>query len=350
MSLYPLKFKEVYKEYIWGGKGLDKIGKQVGSKKIAESWEIACHEDGMSVVADGELKGKTLLELVNEFGEKLLGSRVESGEFPLLVKFINAKNKLSVQVHPDDEYALANEGEQGKNEAWVVLHAEEGAKMIIDVAPNVDKNSFKKAINSNDVESCLNYIEVKAGDIINIPAGLVHAIGEGIILAEIQQNSNTTYRVYDYNRKDSNGNQRELHVSKALDVIDFSDKKLDKKAHGITLGMGMSSIRTIAVANQYFCIETFVIEEDLKQHADGETFLIYIFTKGEGKLLYGENSIDVKMGDTILVPASMGEFSISGEMNFIKSYIPNIEKDIFEYLCGLGYSRDQISQSIDGLS
>jgi mannose-6-phosphate isomerase len=349
MNLYPLKFKEVYKDYIWGGKGLDKIGKKVGSEKIAESWEIACHKDGMSVVAEGDLKGKSLSELVLKYGKDLLGSRIEENEFPLLVKFINAKNNLSVQVHPDDEYAYANEGERGKNEAWVVLYADDDAKMIIDVAPNIDRDSFKMAVESNNAEECLNTISVQAGDIINIPAGLVHAIGEGIILAEIQQNSNTTYRVYDYNRRDANGNERPLHVKKALDVIDFSKKKTDKKAHGITLGIGESSIRTIAVANEYFCIEKFVMNEKLRQVSTRETFLIYIFTKGEGKIFFDENNIDVKMGDTYLVPANMGEFFIEGDLQFIKSYIPNIDKDIFGYLEDMGYSKEKIVESIDGL-
>jgi mannose-6-phosphate isomerase len=308
-ELYPFKFKEIYKKYIWGGQGFEKIGKDVPGGVAAESWEIACHKDGMSVVMNGELHGKTLKELVEQYGKELLGSDVDAkeGNFPLMVKFINAKNKLSVQVHPNDEYARKHEGDSGKNEAWVILDAKEDSELIIGIKRGIDLKAFSKACENNEIEECLNKMKVKAGDVINIPAGLVHAIGSGIMLAEIQQNSNVTYRIYDYDRKDDKGNTRPLHIDKALEVIDFTLKDEDEKK---------------AMLSKYFCLETYNITEDIKQVATGETFFIYIFTEGEGEIIYRDKKIRVAKGDTYLIPANLGEFELKGKLQFIKSYIP----------------------------
>ncbi len=351
MKLYPIKFIEVYKQYIWGGSGLEMFNKMPPNNFAAESWEIACHKDGMSIVEDGFLKGKTLKELTSKYGSDLLGERVDASisDFPLLVKFINAKNKLSVQVHPDDEYALVHEGEQGKNEAWVVVEASDDAELIIDVKEGMTREKLQKAIILGEIDNCLNRIRVQAGDIVNIPAGLIHAIGEGIMLVEIQQNSNITYRVYDYDRKNKEGLARPLHIDKALDVIDFSTKRKDKITKGVTVKSGNSSLKTIAIANEYFCLETYDIKEEIKQSANGETFLIYIFTDGSGQLEYDNNIISVSKGDTYLVPANLGAFSIEGDVKFIKAYVPDVNDDIIQPLKGMGYSYDDMLESIDGM-
>lgn len=325
MKLYPLKFSEIYKKYLWGGEGFEKLGKNVPGKAAAESWEIACHKDGMSVVSNGWLTGKALNDLVKEYKQDLVGINANSEDtFPLLVKFINAKDNLSVQVHPNNEYAQKYEGERGKSEAWVILEAEEDARLIVGLKPEVTKEVLRKSINEHSIEDTLCIVQVSAGDIIDIPAGLVHAVGKGVMLAEVQQNSNSTYRVYDYDRTDKDGNLRKLHIDKALDVINFSNQT-ERKVYENTTVCGKRSSRTIAIKNEYFCLETFEIDEEIKQTATGETFLIYIFTRGNGYIKYDDSVITVKKGDTYLVPASLGEFAIEGNISFIKSYIPNLQ-------------------------
>lgn len=351
MKLYPLKFKEIYKNYIWGGEGFERLGKIVPNNFAAESWEIACHKDGMSVVANGYLRGRKLNELISELKYDLVGNRVALSKdtFPLLVKLINAKDRLSVQVHPDDAYAYSHEGEQGKNEAWVILYAQDNAELIVGLKQGITKEEFKTAIENSEIISCLNRIKVQAGDIINIPEGLVHAIGKGIMLAEIQQNSNTTYRIFDYNRLDDEGNLRALHVDKAFSIIDFPLKKDDKKALGISMKINENSTRKIAIANKYFSLETYDIRGEIKQIANGETFLIYIITEGEGSIKHNGNITKVSKGDTYLIPASLNVFSIDGNMKLIKSYVPDLAKDILDPLLEMGYKKDEIFSRIAGL-
>ena len=348
-KLYPLKFKEVYKNYIWGGSGLEKYNKQPPGNFAAESWEVSSHKDGMSVVSNGALHGKSLQELTEQFGAELLGTNTPPGEFPLLVKFINANKKLSVQVHPDDSYAMANEGERGKNEAWIVLSAKQGAELIVGLYDGVSKENFMKAVEKNEVESCLNRSKVRPGDVINIPAGLIHAIGEGIVLAEIQQSSNSTYRVFDYNRTDSEGNKRPLHIKKAYDVIDFEGRHKNTASKGLEIPINDECVRKIFIANKYFCLETYKLSGALSQQSDGSTFAIYIFTEGEGVISYGDENIQVKKGDTYLIPACMGKFSIEGKTEFIKSYVPDTKKDILDPLLKLGYTMELIKENVSGV-
>ena len=348
-KLYPLKFKEVYKNYIWGGRGLEKYNKQPPDDFAAESWEIASHKDGMSIAANGAFCGKSLQELTEQFGTQLLGTNTLPGAFPLLVKFINANKKLSVQVHPDDSYAMENEGERGKNEAWIVLCAKKDAELIVGLRDGISKNDFMSAVEKNQTESCLNKLKVHPGDVINIPSGLIHAIGEGIILAEIQQNSNTTYRIFDYNRTDSEGNTRPLHIKKAYDVIDFEGRHKNTVSKGLKISVNDECARKIFVANKYFCIETYKLSGTLRQQTNGTTFFIYIFTEGEGAINYGGENIRVKKGDTYLVPAGLSGFSITGKTEFIKSYVPDMKRDIVEPLLEAGYTKELIKQNVSGI-
>lgn len=212
--LYPFQFIPVYKDYIWGGRNLERLGKELPEGKVAESWELSCHPDGMSVVKNGTLRGRTLQGLIDEYGSKITGD-YRTKTFPLLVKLIDAADKLSVQVHPDDNFALAHEGEFGKNEFWYVLDAKPDAYLIYDFKPSITRSDFEKAVCEDRVGDCLQIVPVRAGDFLNIPAGLIHSIGEGILLAEIQQSSNTTYRIFDYNRTDAKGTKRPLHLEKA---------------------------------------------------------------------------------------------------------------------------------------
>ena len=220
----PIIFAPDYKERVWGGEKLKTVyGKEIPFEHTGESWEIACHDHGQSVAVNGTFKGMTLKDILLSAGQEVIGKGFDQGDkFPLLIKLIDAKDDLSVQVHPDDAYAHVHEnGELGKSEAWVILEAEEGASLVIGLKEGTTKKAFEDALKAGELEKVLNRLPVKSGDVVDIPAGLLHAIGSGIMLAEVQQNSDTTYRVYDWNRVGLDGKSRELHVEKSLETIDF---------------------------------------------------------------------------------------------------------------------------------
>lgn len=350
---YPLKFKSVYKDYMWGGRNLESLGKALPHGIVAESWEISCHPDGVSTVSNGQFAGIPLPELVKKYGRQLIGTALpeESVEkFPLLIKLIDANNKLSVQVHPEDSYAKLHEnGELGKNEMWHIISAKPGAKLIYGVTQGTDASSFAAAVKDGKIQSCLKEIEVMPGDTLNIPAGLVHAIGEGIVLAEVQQNSNTTYRVYDYDRVDSSGNKRPLHIEKALDVIDFNSNGRKEKAVGLKVNIDSLSSKTYKIANKYFSVELYDIKGSVDDLADGSRFLIYVFIRGEGRITYNESSIEVRSGESVLIPASLGAYSIKGDLEALKAYVPDLESNVVAPLKQAGYSEEEIFTNVAGL-
>lgn len=219
-----LRFKPVYKERIWGGQDLRyKLNKRDLPKgNIGESWEVSAHREGESIISDGKYRGENLSDLFLKFGEQYFGKKVaQYSEFPLLIKYLDAKDDLSVQVHPDNEYALKNENSFGKEEVWYVLDAEPEAKIVYGLVEGCNKKEFEEAIELGTVTENLNFVDVKKGDIFFIPAGTVHATGKGIRIAEIQQSSDITYRVYDYDRVDKNGKKRDLHIQKSLEVINY---------------------------------------------------------------------------------------------------------------------------------
>jgi mannose-6-phosphate isomerase len=349
--LYPLKFKPLYKDYVWGGRNLEKLGKTLPEGIVAESWEVSCHKNGPSIVANGEYEGVDLPSLVARFGRTLLGNSLSEKDimkFPLLLKLIDADKNLSVQVHPDDAYANLNEnGEYGKNEMWYIIDAKPGASIVYDVMPGTTRESFAKAVNENIIETCLKTFEVFPGDAINIPSGLVHAIGQGIMLAEVQQNSDITYRVYDYGRIG-----RELHIKKALDVIDFNSNGRKEKYRGLKLDLRGGSSKTYLIANKYFCAELYrinnAVDSKVFEDADGSKFCIYTFLKGSGSLEWEGGLLDVQKGESVLIPACLGKYALSGAIEVLKSYVPEIEVDILRFLGNAGFSREQISSNIGG--
>lgn len=347
--LYPLKFKPVYKDYIWGGRNFEKFGRSLPDGIVAESWEISCHPNGISVVSNGEFEDMALPNLLKKLGSLLVGNSLyqkDFEKFPLLVKFIDANEDLSVQVHPDDSYALEHEnGEYGKNEMWYVISAEPGAKLVFDLVPGLSKKAFIEAVNKGTLEKCLRYIDVFPGDVLNIPAGLVHAIGKGIILAEIQQNSDATYRLYDFNRVDKNGKKRPLHIEKALDVISFEKEVPKEKTKGIRLEFASFS-RTYLVANRYFAVEHLNIYGQIHENADGSKFHILSFIDGEGEIIYGNNTLKVNSLESVLIPAAMGQYSIKGKVRLLKAYVPDLDKDILEPLTKAGYTENEILSSL----
>ncbi|MFA6309461.1 MAG: type I phosphomannose isomerase catalytic subunit [Clostridia bacterium] len=350
---YPLKFKSLYKDYIWGGRNLEKLGKILPEGIVAESWEISCNEDGISIVENGEFKDIALPVLIKRFGKDLIGTSLDNSAlktFPLLIKLIDANDKLSVQVHPDDSYAKIHEnGGLGKNEMWYIISARPGARLVYNVLPGVTKEIFAKAIEDDTVEQFLNYVPVRQGDVLNIPAGLIHAIGEGIVLAEIQQNSNTTYRVYDYNRVGNDGQKRPLHIEKSLDVINFSSAENQAKAKGLEVRLSLNSNVTYYIANQYFCAQLYNIYGYKNEDANGSKFEIYIFIEGNCRLKYESGEIDFKAGESALIPASMGKYTLEGKFRALKTFVPNIENDVIKPLMKAGFSEDRIYENVCGL-
>ncbi|WP_428817412.1 type I phosphomannose isomerase catalytic subunit [Clostridium butyricum] len=314
--MYPIKFENLYYERIWGGKDLEKFRNNVPEGVIGESWDIACHKNGTGKVANGELKGKGFDEVIKEYGNKFLGNSISIDEdFPLLIKLITAKDKLSVQVHPNDEYAKKVENDLGKTEAWYVVDAEEGASLIVGTK-DCDKETFKKAIEDGNLDKYLNKIPVKKGDFFYVQSGLVHAICEGILIAEIQQSSDTTYRVYDYNRG------REIHVEKALDVIDFSLK--GENTQGITI-KNDGYDKTYLCLGEYFTIQKYEVNTSVKEASDEDRFYLFTCVDGKGTIKYNGGEEKISMGDSIFIPASLGEYELCGKFTLLKSYVPDVK-------------------------
>ena len=316
--MYPIKFENLYYDRIWGGKDLEKFRDNIPEGVIGESWDIACHKNGTGKVVNGKLKGKGFDQIIDEYGHELLGNSISLDEdFPLLIKLITAKDKLSVQVHPNDEYAARVENDLGKTEAWYVVDAEEGASLIVGTK-DCDKEKFKKAIEDENLEPYLNKIAVKKGDFFYVQSGLVHAICEGILIAEIQQSSDTTYRVYDYNRG------REIHVEKALDVIDFSLK--GENTQGITI-KNNGYDKTYLCLSEYFTIQKYDIRKSVKEKSDTDIFYLFTCGDGQGTIQYKDGEEKISMGDSIFIPAYLGEYELCGEFTLLKSYVPDNKKE-----------------------
>lgn len=288
------------KAYIWGGTKLkDKYGKQTDADVCAESWELSFHKDGLTALANG----KTLAETVS--GQELGTNVTGFAFFPTLNKFIDAKDNLSVQVHPSDEYALKNENSLGKTEMWYVVEADEGAGLYLGFNRDVSQEEYKAAIEENRLTELLNFYPVKAGDCYFIPAGTIHAIGKGCLIYEIQQNSNITYRVYDYGRKDKNGNPRELHVDKALQVTCLQ-KFVPKQFKDGLLGQ-----------SDYFTVDKIVVDGERTSATDGSSFACITCVKGAGSI----DGEPMRLGDSYFVGATHGEYVLQGNMQCIRTRI-----------------------------
>ncbi len=346
--LYPLFFEPVHKERIWGGTALaDKYNRDLAGRRIGESWEVSCHEHGTSVIKSGPLKGLSLPDAISRYGKDLLGLSIYNEryrKFPLLIKILDAADVLSVQVHPDDKYAMENEGgELGKTEMWYVIDAKPGARLVYGLKPGVDAVAFESAINAGRLKDCLNELEVKAGDVVYIPAGMVHAIGEGILICEIQQNSDTTYRVYDWDRVDANGQPRELHLKKALDVIDYGNRYSRGKLKGLEL-REEGGTRTIYTACDYFAMEKLMVSGRLSLHMDGRRFQTLTCIEGSGEIIYRDGRARLEPGSSCLVPAVMSEFDIEGSCIVIRAYVPDKAENIIKPLLAKGFSRNDLKK------
>jgi len=314
---YPLKFDHKYVEKIWGGRKLAGYRDDLPEGQIGESWDISAQESGMSVVQNGKLKGKSLKDLTAMYPQQIMGEEVEAEEFPLLLKIIDAQSQLSIQVHPDDEYAAKYSGEAGKTEAWYVIDADEDAYLIIGTE-DCSESEFKKAVQNDEINQYVKKVRVETGDVFFIKAGLLHAIGPGIMLAEVQQSSDTTYRVYDY------GRGRKLHLSKALDVIDF--KLQVEKRKGLKV-CGADYDYSYFCLNDKFALDIIKIKEKYKDQGDQERFYILTAVEGAGKLSWADQEIELNETDSVLIPAYSEEFKIEGDLKLMKSYVPNLEKN-----------------------
>ena len=314
MRLYPLLFEPVLKDYIWGGRTLESLGRTLPPEgPIAESWEIAAHKDGTSAVSNGPYAGKPLTAVQEALGLDLIGSSsawaLERDKFPLLVKLLDASRPLSVQVHPRDDYALAHEGnELGKTEMWVVLAAEPGAELILGVKEGATPQAFRQGILDGELEPYLHRVPVKKGDHVCVPAGTLHAIMGGILIAEIQQNSNTTYRVYDWNRVGADGRPRPLHIDKALDVINFD--QVEPSLQAAALIREEEGVRRERLcANEYFVTERVTMEAGatFAGENDGRSLEIWGVVEGAATI----NTVALQAIQFTLLPAALGAYSVT---------------------------------------
>lgn len=316
-----LKLTPAIKDYIWGGTRLSKEFDMVSfTDRQAEAWVLSCHEAGHSIVENGEDKGKTLAEVIAEKGKSCLGTNCEKFSFfPILIKLIDARDNLSVQVHPDDDYAMRVEGEYGKTEAWYIMDCDEGAEIIYGFKKDISKEEFRKSIEENTLLDYVNRVKVKKGDIFFIEAGTLHAICKGILLAEVQQNSNTTYRVYDYGRL-QNGKPRELHVEKALDVT--STKAIDAtgKPVGETVKKDGYS-ETLLTTCELFTMKRLDIEEKATVTADSTSFVSLVCLDGNGVVMHGDTCVTLYKGESLFIPASYGEVEILGNLTVLESRV-----------------------------
>ena len=319
MKIEPLFMEPKFKDYIWGGKRLKQIFNKnvINEECTAESWEISTNEAGESLIRNGEFKGETLTKVFNDmeyrvsiFGKKCL----ELEEFPLLIKFIDANSNLSVQVHPDDEYAFENENSKGKTEMWYVLDCSNDAKIICGVKDGTTKELLKEKIEANRIVDVLNFVNVKKGDVIYIPSGTIHALLGNTLVAEIQQNSNITYRVYDWDRVGVDGKPRQLHTKKAIDVIDV------EKTPQISNSGNEEGIRNI-VESQYFRTDKLDIKGKIQCEDITDSFKAFCVVEGNGSLKIQEDSYELNKGDSFIIPACIDKYEILGNIELLKSYL-----------------------------
>lgn len=310
-----LKLQPACKDYLWGGTRLMKeYHKSFNGEKLAETWELSCHPDGPSTIVNGMEKGKTLDQYLEEKGNVVLGSNSrDEKEFPILVKLIDAKDDLSVQVHPDDLFALANEGQKGKTEVWYIIDCEEGAFLYYGFSKKISKEEFQERIQNHTLVEVLNRVYVKKGDVLLIESGTIHAIGKNILLAEIQENSNVTYRIYDYGRIGKDGKERRLDIDKALDVTDLSPIVKE------------GSFCPHLVTCRYFTVDKIYLDGVHMQKLNGfvgqDSFVHLLVLEGEGTIETSDDIVSVQKGDSVFLPAGSGKFEISGSLEALMTRV-----------------------------
>ena len=315
------KFEPLLKQTLWGG---DKIipFKHLNTKmeEVGESWEISGVKDNETIVANGPEKGKTLNQLVREQKGKLVGNENYErfgNEFPLLIKFIDARQDLSIQVHPTDEVAHRQGKSRGKTEMWYALDSDTGAQLYNGLKQQITPEQYKAMVENDTITNALARYEVHEGDVFFIPAGRIHAIGAGCFVAEIQQTSDVTYRIYDFKRKDKNGNYRELHTKEAAESIDYTVLPNYRAEYEPTQNEGVQVITC-----PYFTTAVYDLTEPMTlDYSELDSFVILIAVKGEGRLICNGEEMSFQMGDTVLFPATTNEVRVEGDVKFLETYV-----------------------------
>lgn len=318
---YPLKFQPEFKERVWGGRALTQFGFHLPEGRIGEGWMIGDHPHGTTKVVNGDLAGLGLDEVCGQYGKQWFGSRGlfgRNGRFPLLIKLLDCNDDLSVQVHPTDIYAGLPQGEWGKTEMWYILHARLGAKVIYGLKKGIDRQAMARAIEEGCIMETLQAVPVQSGDTLYIPAGTVHALCAGVVVVEIQQNSDTTYRLYDYNRLGLDDKPRELHIEHSLNVIAYE-------------GAGATCMSTNnAIANEwlvlarspYFYVEKGIVVKPWSLCTTAVSFVVLIVCEGTGTLKTANEEISFTAGECLLLPANLGHYTLDGNCTILRSVIP----------------------------
>lgn len=319
-ELYPLVFKPIAKDRIWGGTKLQsELNKEISSQNIGETWEISTVPGDVSIVNNGAYAGLTLNELVSKYPIEVLGTGVHKKfgtEFPLLFKFLDAKEDLSIQLHPNDELAKKRHNSFGKTEMWYVMQADEGARIIVGFKEKISPEEYLHHLDDKTLPSVLNEIEVKKGDIFFLETGTVHAIGGGIVIAEIQQTSDITYRIYDWDRVDAEGNSRELHIEEALDAIVYDIIDTKKEYETIV------NESNAAVHCPYFTTNVIPLDGKMKFTKNGVSFTVFVCTEGMFTIApEGGKEYSFQKGDTVLIPAKLSDFELTGKATLLEIFI-----------------------------
>ncbi len=319
--MVPLKLKPAFKDYIWGGNRLRKdFDMETPFDKTAEAWVLSCHPDGENEIENGPFAGRTLSDLLAHEGKAYCGTHAQAFDFfPVLIKLIDARDDLSVQVHPSDAYALEHEHQYGKTEAWYILDCDEGAEIVYGFKCDLTKEQFRAAIENNTLLDCVNRVRVKPGDLFFIAAGTLHAICKGILLAEVQQNSNVTYRVYDYGRL-QNGKPRELHIEKALDVTNLQRLDCSGAPQG-TPTQADGYTETPLTSCDLFTVRRLDVEEAARLHVDETSFVSLVAIAGNGVLCHGDTVLTLYQGESIFLPAGLGDVEILGKVSVLATSV-----------------------------
>jgi len=311
-KLYPLKFHPIFKERIWGGNKLNSVlGKAIPDGTFGESWELSDVSGDTSIVSNGELQGTSLKELQKDLQYELIGRKnydLFGDKFPLLIKFIDAKDDLSIQLHPNDALAKERHDSFGKTEMWYVLQADEGSELIVDFNQEMDKELYLKHLKEKSLPSIMNIEKVTEGDTYFIEVGRVHAIGAGVMVAEIQQTSDITYRVYDWDRVDAEGNSRELHTELAIDAIDFEMPDDFKVAYNTQINRSNEMVHCNYFTTNYLPVKGTIRKENTK-----DSFIIYICVEGHVQIEVNGTIESIGKGETVLMPAALKNYTITSE-------------------------------------
>ncbi len=315
-KLYPLKFEPILKEKVWGGEKLHQIlNKKSNKTNIGESWEISDVDDDVSIVNNGQFKGQNLKDLIKTYKAELVGEKVYhqfGDKFPLLIKFIDAKEALSIQLHPNDVLAKERHNSFGKTEMWYVMQADEGGNLIVGFKEDTTKEEYLKHLEDKTLLDILNVDNVEEGDVYFIPTGRIHAIGAGVLLAEIQQTSDITYRIYDWDRPNPDGTYRDLHAELALEAIDYKAESTYKTSYGKSLNKASNIIDC-----QYFTTNFLTINNVVSiDNNDKDSFVIYMCVKGEISITYNNDKVEIiRKGETLLMPANLSKFEVEAIEN-----------------------------------